>query len=85
MRAVFDFWHDLPSGGRIGGKLIGDYSPGWAALLLQQTLQPAFGGLGVASALDDFIEHIAVLINRLPQPVFLARDRDTTSSRCQMS
>ena len=26
--------------------------------------------------LDDLIEHIAVLINRPPQPVFLARDRD---------
>jgi len=45
-------------------------------LLAQETLQQALGSLGVASALDDLIENIAVLINRPPQPVFLARDRD---------
>ena len=76
VRAVLDFWHDLTSGGSVGAELVGDHSPGWAALLLQQPLQQALGGLGVAAALDDLIEHIAVLINRPPQPVFLARDGD---------
>ena len=76
VRAVFDVWHDLTLGGRVGAELVGDHPPGWAALLPQQTLQQALGRLGVASALDDLIEHIAVLINRPPQPVLLARDRD---------
>ena len=76
VRAVLDFWHDLAPGGSIGAELVGDHSPGWAALLPQQTLQQALGRLGVAAVLDDLIEHIAVLINRPPQPVLLARDRD---------
>jgi hypothetical protein len=62
--AVLDVWHDLTPGGRVGAKLVGDHSPGWTALLAQVTLQQAFGDLGVASVLDDVIEHIAVLINR---------------------
>ena len=64
--------------GCVGAKLIGDHASERAALFLQQPLQQALGGLGVASALDDFIKHIAVLINRPPQPVFLAGtgDRD---------
>jgi hypothetical protein len=64
------------SGGSIRAELVGDHSPGRTALLAQETPQQALGGLGVASALDDLIENLAVLINRPPQPVFLARDRD---------
>jgi hypothetical protein len=73
---VLDCWHDLTPGRRIGAELVGDHSSRWAALLLQQTLQQALGGLGVAARLNDFVEHIAVLINRPPEPVLLARDRD---------
>ena len=76
VRPVLDFWHDLTVGGSVGAELVGDHSPGWAALLLQQPLQQALRRLGVAATLDDFIEHIAVLINRPPEPMFLARDRD---------
>jgi hypothetical protein len=76
VRAVFDFWHDLTVGGSVGAELVGDHSPGWAALLPQQPFQQTLGCLGVASILDNLIEHIAVLINRPTQPVFLARDRD---------
>jgi hypothetical protein len=59
MRAVLDFRHNLTLGGRVGAELIGDHSPGWAALLAQEPSQQAFSGLGVASALDDLIEHIS--------------------------
>ena len=72
VRAVLDFWHNLALGSRVGAELVGDQSPRWAALLPQETLQQAFGRLGVASVLDDLIEHIAVLIDRPPQPVLLA-------------
>ena len=76
VRAVLDVWHDLAPSGRVGAKLIGDHAPGWAALFLQEAGQQAFRRFGVAAALEDFIEHIAILINRPPEPVFLARDRD---------
>ena len=76
MRTVFDFRHDLTLSGRVGAELVGDQSPRWTALLFQQMRQQALGSLGVAPCLDDFIEHIAVLIDRPPQPVLLARDHD---------
>ena len=41
-----------------------------------ETLQQALGGLGIAARLHDLIEHVSILINGSPQPVFLARDRD---------
>jgi hypothetical protein len=76
MRPVFDVWHDLTLGGRVGAELVGDHPPGWAALLPQETPQQAFGRLGVAAGLDNLIKHTAILIHRPPQPVLLARDRD---------
>ena len=76
VRAVFDFWHNVASGGCVGAELVGDH-PSWrAALLPQEAPQQALGCRGIAAALEDFIEHIAILINRPPQPVLLARDRD---------
>jgi hypothetical protein len=59
VRAVLDCRHDLAPGGRIGAQLVRDYPPRGTALLLQQTLQQAFGRLGVAPALDDLVKHIA--------------------------
>ena len=72
MRAVFDVWHDLMLGGSIRAELVGDHPPGWAALLLQQTLQQTLGGLGVAARLYDFIKDVSVLVNSPPKPVLLA-------------
>src|SRR6478609_8020502 len=76
MRTVFDCWHDLTLGSRIGADLVSDHPPGWAALLAQETLQQALGRLGVAARLDDFVKHMPVLINRSPEPMLLAGDRD---------
>ena len=76
VRAVLDFRHDLLPGRSIRSELVGDH-PSWsAALLAQQTFQQALGRFGITPRLDDFVEHIAVLIHRPPQPVLLARDRD---------
>jgi hypothetical protein len=66
----------MTSGGIVGAELVGVHSPGRAALLPQQPFQQAFSGLGIAAALYDLIEHIAILINRPPQPVFLAGNGD---------
>ena len=76
VRAVFDVWHDLTPGGSIRAELVGDHSPGWAALFLQKAPQHALGGLGVAARLYDFIKDVSVLVNSPPQPVFLTRDGD---------
>src|SRR5215207_7636722 len=76
VRAVFDVWHDLTSGGSIRAELVGDHPPGWAALLLQKASQQALGGRGVAAGLDNLIEHVTILIHGPPQPVFLTRDGD---------
>ena len=76
VRAVLDIWHDLTLGGSIRAELVGDHPSGWAALLAQETPQQALGRFGITPRLDDFVEHIAVLIHRPPQPVLLARDRD---------
>src|SRR5690606_38651207 len=49
---------------------------GHGALLLHQSGQQTLGRLGVASALDDLVKHVSVLINGAPQPVLLASDAD---------
>lgn len=46
MRAMFDVRHNLPLGGSVRGEFIGDDALGCHALLLQETLQQALGGLG---------------------------------------
>jgi hypothetical protein len=76
VRAVFDFWHDLTLGGRIRAELVGDHPPGWAALLLQKASQQALRRRGVAAGLENFIEHVTILIDSPPEPVLLASDRD---------
>src|SRR6516162_4565240 len=76
VRAMLDRRHDLASGGGIGAELVGDDAPGRTALLLEKTRQQALCRLGVASRLEDFIEDIAVLIDRPPQPTLAAADGD---------
>src|SRR6516225_6519461 len=75
-RAMLDRRHDLAAGGGIGAKLVGDDAPGRTTLLLEKTRQQAPCRLGVASRLEDFIEDIAVLIDRPPQPTLAAADGD---------
>jgi hypothetical protein len=69
---MFNSGHNPTPGGSIGAQLVRRYPPRGTALLLQQTLQQAFGCLGIAPPLDDFVEDIAILINGLPEPVLLA-------------
>ena len=73
---MLDPRHDLPLGGCIGAEFIRDHLSRQAALPLQQTLQQAFGRLGVAPRLDDLIEDLAILIDGPPQPVLLAGNAD---------
>src|SRR5215212_3302727 len=43
MRAVFNVWHDLASGGSIRAELVGDHSSWRAALFPQEAPQHALG------------------------------------------
>ena len=76
VRAMLDRRHDLAAGGGIGAELVGDHAPGRTTLLPEKTHQQALCRFGVASGLDDFIEDVAVLIDRPPQPMLAAADGD---------
>ncbi len=76
VRAVFDCRHDLAPGNCVGAELVSDHASGWAALFLQEAGQQAFRRFSVASALENFVEHIVILIDSPPELVLLAQDRD---------
>lgn len=54
----------------------GDDPLGRHARFLQQPDQQSLGSLGIASALNDLVENITVLVNGTPKPVLAASDRD---------
>ncbi len=66
--------HDLALSGAIRGKLIGDHAPGTATLLAQKPVQQPLGRPCVAANLDDFVQHIAVLVGGAPKEALFAVD-----------
>jgi len=72
---MFDAGHDLPFRSTETCQTVRDHGTGWAALLLEQLAQEAEGGVLVTPALDEDVEHQAVLVHSAPEPVLLARDR----------
>ncbi len=66
MLPMLDTRHDLSLGRAVAGEFIGDHYPWNDALLLEQLAQQALGGFRVMAALDQNIEHVAVLIDRPP-------------------
>lgn len=74
--SVFDVRHDLPPGCSIRAQLVSDHPLRCDTLLLQKTGQQSPGSLGVAAVLIDFVEHIPVLIDGPPYPMFPAGDGD---------
>ncbi len=73
---MLNLWQDQTLGGGVGSELVSDHASGRNALLSKQPRQQALSGLCVAAGLGDFVENIAVLIDRAPQPTFLAIDRN---------
>jgi hypothetical protein len=53
-----------------------DHACRHGALLSQKPRQQSFGCLGIAARLNDFVQHIPVLIDGAPKRAFLAIDRD---------
>jgi len=74
VRSMLDRRHDLALCSTIGAKLVCDDALGYPSLLLHQPDQKTLGSLGVPAYLDDLVEHIAVLVNGTPEPVFTADD-----------
>ena len=72
--AVLDAGHDLLLRRPIGFQLVGDHDARRPALPLQQLAQQPLGGLLVAPALNQNIEHDAVLIHSAPEIMLLAGD-----------
>lgn len=70
MGTMLDAGHDLSFRGSIGSQFVSDHSLWCHALLLEEADEQSPGSFGVASALDDLVEHVAVLVDRAPQPAF---------------
>src|SRR4051812_29264852 len=73
---VLDARHDLLLRRPIAGKLVGDHDARHPALPLQQLAQQALGGALITPALDQYVEHDAVLVDRAPEPMLYPGDFD---------
>src|SRR3954453_18563518 len=76
MLPMLDARDDLPLCRTLARQLVGDHDARRPALPLQQLAEQALGGALIAPALDQHVEHNAVLVYRTPQPVLLAGDFD---------
>ena len=60
----------------VGSKFIGGHDTWSIPMSFQKLSHKAFGGLGIAAALQQPIQYEAILIDSLPKPVFLAANGD---------
>src|SRR5271165_942165 len=69
--------HSHPrAGGGIGTELVGDHHPWRAGLLSDQLAQEFFGGAAVPTGLNQSVKNEAIGVDRAPEPMLLAVDRD---------
>ena len=73
---VFDARQDLAFGGTIGSELILHEYSRCIPQTLQQLAKEALGCLRIAAILNQYIEHVAVLINGSSEVVQFASDAD---------
>src|SRR3954447_8155156 len=71
---MLDRGHHLTLRGTVAGELVRDQDTRGSALLLEQLAEQTFGGLLVAPALNQDVEHDPILVDRPPQPMLLAAD-----------
>src|SRR5215217_7963098 len=74
MPAVLDRGHYVCLGGVVAGQLVRNHHTRHAGLLLQQLAEQALGGPLVAPALDENVEHEAILVDGPPEPMLLSPD-----------
>ena len=75
-RAMLDAGHDIALCRAIGSQLVGDHEARRVPLSFHKLSHKAFGGLGIAAALHQNVENKTVLIDGVPEPVFLAANGD---------
>src|SRR3954471_8553948 len=73
---MLDTGHDLSLGRTVAREFVGDHHARCDALLLEQLTQQPLGCFGIAAALNQNVEHDAVLIDSAPEPMLSARDAD---------
>ena len=68
----------FPVGRRVAFELVGHHDPRCRTVFSQQLAHESLGGfgVGVASALYEYVQNIAILIYGPPYPVLLAFDRN---------
>src|SRR4051812_26215664 len=71
---MLDRGHHLSLRGAVARQLVRDHHTRYAGLPLQQLAEQALGGLLVAPALDENVEHDPILIDGPPEPVLLSPD-----------
>src|SRR3954451_15434323 len=69
---MLDRGHDLTLRGPVAGQLVCDHHTRHAGLPLQKLAKQTLGGLLVPPALDQNVEHEAILVDSPPEPVLLA-------------
>src|SRR3954452_14534462 len=74
MSSMLDPRHDLLLCGPVARQLVCDHNTGRAHLLLQKLAKQTLGGLLVAPALDQNVEHDPILVHGPPEPVLLSAD-----------
>src|SRR3954447_13278454 len=74
MLSVLDRRHHLAFGCAVARQLVRDQDPRGPHLSLQKLAKQALGGPLVAPALDQDVQHYAVLVHRAPEPVLLSPD-----------
>src|SRR4051812_12828950 len=71
---MLDRGHHLTLRGAVARQLVRNHDTRGPALLFQQLAKQALGGLLVAPALDQDVEHDPILVDGSPEPVLLAPD-----------
>src|SRR3954451_9797745 len=71
---MFDRGHHLILRGAVARQLVRDHHTRHAGLPLQQLAKQTLGGLLVAPALDQNVEHNPILVDRPPEPVLRSPD-----------
>ncbi len=74
--AVLHAWQDLALRGGVAPELVSDDYTRDVLQALQQLAKESLGCLGAAPALDEDVEHVAVLIGRAQEVMQLAPDAD---------
>jgi hypothetical protein len=73
---VLDRWQEILLCRGIAGELVGDHHPRRSPLPLQELARQPLGGFRITPALNQNVEHDAVLIDGAPQPVRRPGDLD---------